>query len=86
VYSIILKLTVHTSIRSVDHLSELLKKTSQTFKNLTTTKCSAIIRKIIAPCMLEELLEDLNKKYYSLIVDEYRYFCNKVNGHMCKIF
>jgi hypothetical protein len=39
---------VHISIRSIDHLSELLKKTSETLKNLKLhrTKCSATIRKI----------------------------------------
>ncbi|XP_046805521.1 uncharacterized protein LOC124419556 isoform X1 [Lucilia cuprina] len=54
-------ISTHTSIISVDHLCDLFLKTLQiNNKSLTLkmhrTKCSALIKYVIAPTLLEELL------------------------------
>lgn len=64
-----------TSIKSIDHLSELLKSLD-TKKNvfssleLHRTKCSMLIRNVIAPTFLKELIEDIGTNPYSIILDE----------------
>lgn len=62
----------HSSIRSVDHLGELLKKLDPGFKNLELhrQKCTNLIKYVIAPNMLSELIADIGNRPYSLIVDE----------------
>nr|XP_042909175.1 uncharacterized protein LOC122271550 [Parasteatoda tepidariorum] len=73
----------HTSIRSVDHLTELLKSefppqssssssSSICLKDikLHRTKCSAIIKKDIAPALFEEQIEGIKDEMFSLIIDE----------------
>lgn len=64
----------HTSIKSIDHLGELLKELGEGSKlaslRLHRTKCSQIILKILSPAMLDELLADLGEGFYSVIVDE----------------
>ncbi|XP_031338145.1 uncharacterized protein LOC116167034 isoform X2 [Photinus pyralis] len=73
----------HTSIRSIDHLSEILNKfcehqnkpSSSAASNVDTlhlhkTKCAALIRNVIAPSLLNELVEDLSNSPFSIIVDE----------------
>lgn len=44
----------HTSIRSIDHLSNILKSSCPQFKNfqMHRTKCNNLIKNIIAPNML----------------------------------
>ena len=34
------------------------------------TKCTGLIKNLIAPCLLKKLLEDVGDSYYSLIIDE----------------
>ncbi|XP_019890987.2 uncharacterized protein LOC101896675 [Musca domestica] len=51
----------HTAIASIDHLSELLKTAathSNPFENikLHRTKCSAIIKSVVGPTIIEELV------------------------------
>lgn len=64
---------VHTSLQSIDHLSETLininKPIFQDLK-LHRTKCSCLIKNVIAPAMMEELIIDIGNSCYSLIIDE----------------
>ncbi|XP_063895636.1 LOW QUALITY PROTEIN: zinc finger protein 862-like [Helicoverpa armigera] len=65
----------HSSIKSVDHLGILIKDldpTSPVLKDLKLhrSKCTALIRNVISPCYLEELLEEVGDIRYSIIVDE----------------
>lgn len=63
----------HTSVRNVDHLSELLNKEySQGSKDLKIhrTKCTAIIKNVIAPAILQEQIEEIKDNLFSLIIDE----------------
>lgn len=61
----------HTPIRSIDHLSEiLLKDFGHSNLKLHRTKCSGLIKNVISPVLLLELLEDIGNSRYSLIVDE----------------
>jgi len=65
---------MHTSVKSVDHLNDLLKKLGygsclQKCK-LHKTKCNKIINNVVAPAFLEEVLEDVGDSDYALIVDE----------------
>lgn len=65
----------HSSVASVDHLSTLLRSSSSTdgqFEKLRLhkTKCTAIIKKVVSPTILESLVEDIGSSKYSLIVDE----------------
>ncbi|XP_057324621.1 uncharacterized protein LOC130667150 [Microplitis mediator] len=65
----------HTSINTVHHLTELLKKIdpkSDVFNNmkLHRTKCAMLMKNILGPCMLEDLVNDVKECPYSLIIDE----------------
>ncbi|KAK3919987.1 Zinc finger protein 862 [Frankliniella fusca] len=64
----------HSSIKSIDHLGELLRETGEGSKladlRLHRTKCSKLILKILGPSMQQERLDDLGQGYYSVIVDE----------------
>lgn len=89
----------HSSVRTVDHLGELINviiSSTATSASKPTdrlrlhrTKCSALIVHVIAPSLLEEIVQDCNNKY-SLILDEstdvgthkymavcIRFFCNR---------
>lgn len=48
----------HSSINAVDHLSDLLKDEMGTFQ-MHRTKCTAIIKSVLAPHFREELVEDI---------------------------
>lgn len=64
---------VHGSIRSIDHLTDVLKTLGlENFENLKLhrTKCSKIIINVVAPAMLEETVADIGEQYFSLIIDE----------------
>ncbi|CAG5073487.1 Similar to ZNF862: Zinc finger protein 862 (Homo sapiens) [Cotesia congregata] len=59
----------------LDNLTELLKKIepdSNVFSKmkLHRTKCAALIKNILSPCMLEDLVNDMKKSPYSLIMNE----------------
>lgn len=63
----------HTSIATIDHLTDMLKSFSiEEFKNLRLhrTKRSAIIKYVVAPVLLTELVKDIGESKYSLVVDE----------------
>lgn len=65
----------HYSIKSVDHLGVLIKEldpASSVLKELKIhrSKCTALIRNVIAPCFLEELLEEIGDSHFSIIIDE----------------
>ena len=62
--------TCHCAIRNVDHLTQLNKKIFSTAKgaepiHLGRTKCTGVIRNIIAPHFRSELLEDIGDGPYS---------------------
>ncbi|KYN15665.1 hypothetical protein ALC57_12168 [Trachymyrmex cornetzi] len=64
----------HNSIKSVDHLTDLLKecgKGSDLEKlRLHRTKTSMIILKVISPAILKEIIEDIGEEPFSIILDE----------------
>jgi hypothetical protein len=65
----------HCSIKTVDHLSVILKdldNKSVILKDIALhrTKCTGLILNVIAPCLFEELIDDLSNNNYSLIIDE----------------
>ncbi|KYN02291.1 hypothetical protein ALC62_06893 [Cyphomyrmex costatus] len=65
----------HCSVNAVDHLgkvigdldpeSEILSKIK-----LHRTKCTGLIVNVLSPCMLHDLIDDVNHSYFSLIIDE----------------
>lgn len=67
-------IAAHSSIRSIDHLSEVLKTCGigSPLENiqLHRSKCSAIIKNVLEPAMLKELLEEVGNQSYSIILDE----------------
>lgn len=64
----------HSSIRSIDHLGELLKTfgkvTNLENLRLHRTKYSKLILNAISPALIEDLVTDVGESGYSLIVDE----------------
>jgi len=51
-------IAVHSSIKSIDHLSEIYNRISNDSSlNLHRTKCSLLIKKVIAPTLLSDLLD-----------------------------
>ncbi len=75
----------HTSINSIDHLGELVKKHGSgsilEHIRLHRTKCSRLIDHVLAPSLKEELSKDLKDSYYSLLADEST-DCT-VDKHLC---
>lgn len=86
-------IALHSSIRSINHLTDVYNNISRNnFIKLHRTKCLLLIKKIIAPAVLEDLSYDIKDCPYSLIVDEstdvatikylcicVRYFSKKAN-------
>lgn len=66
----------HTTIKSINHLSELLKVLGKGSKlerlQIHRTKCSKLIANVLAPAILSDLIQDVKecKTGYSLIIDE----------------
>lgn len=65
----------HCSMYSIDHLGSLIKTLDETSQllgeiKLHRTKGTALIKNVISPCLLEDLVIDLGNEYYSLIIDE----------------
>ncbi|XP_037806012.1 uncharacterized protein LOC119600059 [Lucilia sericata] len=65
----------HSSIASVDHLTTLLRNCStkeSAFEKLRLhkTKCTAIIKNVVSPSILVDLVKDIGDNFYSLVVDE----------------
>ncbi|KAK7873932.1 hypothetical protein R5R35_012946 [Gryllus longicercus] len=67
-------IAMHSAIQSSDHLCEILKVVGEgsVLENgkLHRTKCGNLIKYVIAPSLLEELITDLGNRCYSVIVDE----------------
>lgn len=60
----------HSSINTIDHLGELVNDVSGKDINLHRTKCTALVNRVLGPCLLEEVLDDMKRIPYSLIIDE----------------
>lgn len=65
----------HCSINAIDHLGVLIKNSdtnSEILKDikLHRTKCTSLMKNVIAPCMLDDLIKDIGDEFYSAIVDE----------------
>ncbi|KAH0549686.1 hypothetical protein KQX54_012491 [Cotesia glomerata] len=75
---LVLQIAAHSSTKSIDHLSELLKslgKGSDLEKlRLHRTKASKIILNVISPGMLKELIKDIDDEDYSIILMNRRMF------------
>jgi hypothetical protein len=67
-------IATHTAIRSIDHLSELLsvlgKGSALENVRIHRTKCSMLIKNVISPAMVADLINDIGDQRFSLIVDE----------------
>ena len=67
-------IAMHSAIRSIDHLSEILKAVGKGSNlerlKIHRTKCSKLITNVIAPAMLTDLVSDIGAEGYSLIIDE----------------
>lgn len=59
----------HTSINAVDDLSDILKDETRAFQ-MHRTKCTAVIKSVLAPYFREELRQDIGESPYSLYLDE----------------
>lgn len=72
--NIALFVAVHSSFKTVDHLSELCNHTFSDSKNggftLHRTKCSQIISNVLAPHFINNLLIDVSDSPYSILIDE----------------
>ncbi|CAD6216271.1 GSCOCG00011330001-RA-CDS, partial [Cotesia congregata] len=65
----------HCSLLTVDHLISILPQldpSSDALKNLKLhrTKCSMLIKNVLGPSMLEDLIEEIGDSPYSIIFDE----------------
>lgn len=65
----------HCSVKTVDHLSEMLPMLDRNSKVLSMlkihrTKCAMLLKNVISPCMLKDIVEDVGDAHYSLIIDE----------------
>ena len=64
----------HCSIAPIDHISAVVSAHGEGSPladlRLHRTKCSALITKVIAPALKEDLKEDLSGCKYSLLIDE----------------
>jgi len=60
----------HCAISTIDHLGEMTAALHNQEIKLHRTKCRTIICNAIAPCFTEDLVEDISKVSFSLIIDE----------------
>lgn len=65
----------HCSLLTVDHLINILPQldpSSDPLKNLKLhrTKCSMLIKNVLGPSMLEDLIEEIGDSPFSIIIDE----------------
>lgn len=74
---------MHTSIRSIDHLGLLIKKMGPGLETLRLhrTKCSGLIKNVIAPALLHDLINKLKNVRFSVLIDEST-DCT-INNYMC---
>lgn len=65
----------HCSILAANHLAHLIKnldESSQVLQDvkLQRSKCTALIKNVISPCIFKDLIDDIGESNYSLIIDE----------------
>lgn len=65
----------HSAVSNIDHLTDLVKSAfsdSQATDDLKMhrTKCSEVIKNVLAPHFIEELIKDIGQQRFSLIIDE----------------
>lgn len=64
----------HCAFRNIDHLSEICNSQFPDSKasgfSMHKTKCTCIIKNILAPHFIKMLLSDVGESYYSLLIDE----------------
>lgn len=60
----------HLSVLMVDHLGEIIKTGTVQSVQLHRSKCTALIKRVLACSMEEQLLAELAGNPYSLIIDE----------------
>ncbi|XP_017463396.1 PREDICTED: uncharacterized protein LOC108356805, partial [Rhagoletis zephyria] len=65
-------IAVHCAVRGIDHLTDILRKLDKNFDKLKKhrTKCGNVIRNVIGPSLLEDLVDDISNSPFSLIVDK----------------
>lgn len=65
---------IHSATRSIDHLGEILAVLGKGSKledlKLHRTKCSMLIQNVIGPSVLQDIINDIGGRSYSLIIDE----------------
>ena len=66
------QIACHSSMKTIDHLGELVKEASSKDISLHRTKCTALINRVLGPVMLDKLRTDIGENEYSLIIDESR--------------
>lgn len=65
----------HCSYQTADHLGEVISNLDKTSEFLCSlklhrTKCMGLIMNVISPCMLDELIQDVGKSHFSMMIDE----------------
>ncbi|XP_057331417.1 uncharacterized protein LOC130671506 [Microplitis mediator] len=65
----------HCSVKTVDHMVDILPKldpSSDTLARLKLhrTKCTTLIKNVLGPCILDQLIEEIGDSLYSIIIDE----------------
>lgn len=65
----------HCSLNTVDHMMEILPQVDpspdlSSKLKLHRTKCSMLIKNVLGPCMLSELMEEIGDSPYFIIMDE----------------
>lgn len=67
-------IAMHCSVRSIDHLGEILKELGKGSKlgglRMHRTKCSRVISYVIAPEFLKSMVDDIGDSPFSVICDE----------------
>ena len=67
-------MAVHSSIRTIDHLGELVKehglKSTWEDTSVHRTKCSMIIKNVVGATLKNELKKAVKGKKFSLMIDE----------------
>lgn len=68
-------ITEHCSVNTADHLGLLLRNLDENSPVLSSiklhrTKCAGLIRNVLSPCFLKDLITDVGSSHFSLIVDE----------------
>lgn len=68
-------ITEHCSVNTADHLGLLIRNLDEKYSVLSgiklhRTKCAGLIRNVLSPCFLKDLITDVGRSYFSLIIDE----------------